>query len=321
MYLRCADMLKSRAAEWKIPGKGEWNALFHNNYQPNSSYINLLWFQGNERFPKVVTKACREEALLRHEFNSLQTVHRHLGASVPKPFDLVCDDGWWMLWMAGLPGARMELRRSYRDSDLAPLIEAIASSHRALRQDVGKGAVDRYTRMVEMPLQALAGYPGTSARFRELLAELAQRATPAWLESVPVIPQHGDLFISNILQHKARWYFVDWEGFGCVDLAAYDVITLALSLLRVCGETPQEWNRQTAAIIPGLMHRYMSGIGLPVPAMALLLPLTLANWSHLHWREKRMGSAEKLCRMLNDYFEHTALWNETFGIPNGSSRG
>src|ERR1035437_2561221 len=120
-------ILSTSAAEWGLPADGEWNFLFHNNYQPAGSTINLLWFHRNDRFPRAVTKMCREPDILEREFRNLQAVHRLAPSCAPRPLHLGCAGEFWMLWMEGVPGSRIPTRRHYPISMLTPALDAIAS--------------------------------------------------------------------------------------------------------------------------------------------------------------------------------------------------
>src|ERR1035437_5871900 len=127
-------ILSTSAAEWGLPAGGEWNFLFHNNYQPTGSTINLLWFHRNEQFPRAVTKMCRDEGILAREFRNLQEVYPLAPRYVPRPMHLGDADGFGMLWMEGVPGRRIPPGRRYPASMLTESVDMLVSIHSAVAQ-------------------------------------------------------------------------------------------------------------------------------------------------------------------------------------------
>ena len=196
----CKRILSTRAAEWGLPTVGEWNLLFHNNYQPTCSTINLLWFYGNEEFPRVVTKMYRDHSVLAQEFQSLQAVYPLAPRYVPRPMHLGEAEGFGMLWMEGVPGRRIPPGRRHAASVLAESVDMLVSIHRAVNKGTEQVDADRHARMVAAPLDAVLESCGPAVR--DGCLALLETATAGWLRTLPVIPQHGDLFIDNILRHR-----------------------------------------------------------------------------------------------------------------------
>jgi hypothetical protein len=304
-------ILSTSAAEWGLPADGEWNFLFHNNYQPASSTINLLWFHQNDEFPRAVTKMCREPDILTREFRTLQTVYKMAPDCAPRPLHLGCADGFWMLWMEGIPGRRISTRRHYPASMLIPALDAIATIHRGVNRGIENSTADRHARMVAAPIDAVLQCEISSAVRAGCLA-LREMVTADWLHALPVIPQHGDLYLDNVLCYRKECHIVDWENFGLIDLPFYDVLTLLLSFLRASGDTPDRWAPALAKEMPMLLDRYARGLQLEGPMPSALLSLTLVNRFYLHWIEKRSAAAAVMYTELAHHFEHTAFWQEVF---------
>src|SRR5205823_689937 len=179
------------------------------------STFNVLWFHGKDRFPRVVTKIGRQESMLTREIQSLRTVYPVAESHVPRPLCLEQKDESWMLWMTGVPGRRSPPRSSYPAPVLQSMVDMVASIHQGLSNPATESAPDRHQRIVEKPFAALMEW-GPSAEVRANCKPLARELSPAWLQKLPVIPQHGDLFLDNVIRDEDRYYVVDWETFGAV---------------------------------------------------------------------------------------------------------
>ena len=307
----CKRILSTRAAEWGLPPGGEWSFLFHNNYQPtgSGSNINLLWFHRDEPFPRAVTKMSRDQSTLAREFQNLQAVYPLAPRHVPRPMHLGEADGFGMLWMEGVPGRRIPPGRRYPASMLAASVDMLVSIHSAVTKGIEQSAVDRHARMVTAPLDAVLQYGGPAVRDR--CVGLLETATAGWLHTIPVIPQHGDLFLDNVLRYREECHIVDWEAFGAVDLPFHDLLTLLLSFLSASASAPEKWDADLRREIPSLIERYARGMQLPASMVSDLLPLTLANRFYLHWIEGRAAAAV-MYTAIKHYFDHTAYWQEVF---------
>lgn len=305
------NVLLSRAGEWGLPEDGKWECLLHNNYQPTISTFNVLWFHGRERFPRVVTKVCQDQSMLDDEFRGLQTVFAAAGAYVPKPLSLDSVDKLWTLWMSGVPGQRVPTRKVYPASLLEPLTDTLASVHSALRQRPSCPSAGRYERMVAKPFAALSNW-GTSAEILAHCKMLAAECSAGWIEQLPVIPQHGDLFLDNVIRDGNCYYLIDWETFGAVDLPFYDLLTLLISVLNASGGEPQRLNPTVSGQFPILIARYARHLALPVSLVTRLLPLTMANWFYLHWLAGRQPILEKMYATISHYVAYKGAWDEVF---------
>lgn len=277
------EILSTRAAEWGLPAGAEWNFLFHNNYQPTRSTINLLWFHRNEQFPRVVTKMLRQgHGVLDQEYQRMQAVFSLVPRYVPRPIYLGDTDGYATLWMEGVRGRRIPPVRQHPESVLTQIADMLVSIHRAVNKGSEQSAADRYAVMIAAPLQAVFQFG--SPTVREGCRALLQTATAGWLQTLPVLPQHGDLFIDNILRYRDEYHIVDWDNFGDINLPFHDLITVLLSLLQASSSTPEQWNRDLRTRIPFLVERYARGIQLQSAVLSVLLPLALANQLYLHCR-------------------------------------
>jgi aminoglycoside phosphotransferase (APT) family kinase protein len=194
--------------------------------------------------------------------------------------------------------------------------ELVASLHVRLRKSTGAGSPDRHRRAVVEPLQTLADF-GPGDAVRAVCARLEAQCTTDWLDTLPVIPQHGDLFVGNVLSMQPSWYVIDWETFGAIDLPGYDLFTLVLSLLRSTGDTPERWDRSLVEQVPALIERYARELGLQPVDLPLLLPLSFANWFYLHWIDGRQEFTKAMFKMLEHYCGHTEMWEAVFVPADG----
>jgi hypothetical protein len=218
-------------------------------------------------------------------------------------------DGFGMLWMEGVPGRRIPPGRRYSASMLATSVDMLISIHRALNKGLEGVAADRHARMVAAPLDAVLQCGGPTVR--DGCLALLETATAGWLQILPAIPQHGDLFLDNVLRYREECHIVDWENYGAIDLPFHDLLTLLLSFLRASASAPEEWDPDLKKVIPSLIERYARGLNLPASTVSVLLPLTLANWFYLHWIEGRAAAAV-MYRAIDHYFEHTGYWQKVF---------
>jgi aminoglycoside phosphotransferase (APT) family kinase protein len=302
------QILTTRALEWGLPAGNDWTFLFHNNYQPTASTINLLWFYADERFPRAVTKMARDRRILAREYRNLQEMYGVAKRYVPRPMHLGESGGFTMLWMEGVPGQRILGR--YSKSLLGELTDILISIHKAVRHDATEPASRRHARLVAEPLEAAIAHGGSAAVRNGCSAVLAA-ATVEWVAGLPVIPQHGDLYLDNVLQHRDVCRIVDWENYGANDLPFHDLLTLLISFLRASAGRTGSWNPRLRNLIPALIDRYTRALQLSRATVAVILPVTLANWFHLHWTEQR-PAAEVMYAVLQHYFEHQSDWQETF---------
>jgi hypothetical protein len=301
--------LLSHAKEWDIPASGDWRFLFYNNYHPQCSDIDVLWFHNGQPFPRVVTKISRERGRPEQEFANLRQVHASAPDCAPKPLHFGPQGDLWMLWMKGVPGVRFT--GEHTPDVLQTIAGTVTSIHKAVARPPETASADRYRRTVTEPLEALADYAGSPA-VREGCRRLAAQAHREWLNGLPVVPQHGDLYGGNLLENAGRWYLVDWESFGMVDLPMYDLYTFLLSLLRTNGSVSAEWKPLLTAEIPPLVRKYAQELQLPAGAAPVLLPLTLANWFYIQWRDGRADFSAGLYKVITDYFAHQSLWEKVF---------
>ncbi len=305
----CRNVLRQHAREWNIPDGGEWRVLLSNNYQPNYSTLALFWFQNGAEFPSVVTKVFGSPEIPTREFENLRAAHAVAPALVPRPLHVGHSGERWMLWMEGMPGRPFHARKDSSGARLAAVVDALLSIHRAKERQSAGG--DRRCRMVSEPLSSLEQF-GDAEPVRAGCARLSALCSEEWLRSVAVIPQHGDFCANNLLSYRNEWRFVDWENYGAIDLPFYDLFTFLISLLRRGEEQPESWNPSLVAQAPGLIDRYARGLNEEFANLSLFLPLTLANWFHLHFVDGRRAFTARMYKTIQHYFEHADLWEEVF---------
>lgn len=314
MIRECRKFLQQQAPDWGLK-EGEWSFVLHNNYHPHCSNMNLLWFRDTEDYPSVVAKVFREPGLPLREFRNQSDAWHHAPDCVPKPLHFAAHgNNFWALWMEGVPGYPFRPERYDRVSHLTSMVDTVASFHAALRKEA---APDRCERMAVAPLGTLMKF-GTSLPVRTGCEEMLAMCTEDWMAGLPTIPQHGDLFLNNMLSHAGRWYILDWETFGKVDLPFYDVVTLVFSWLRTGGATPSEWNQELCSKVPALMRRYAHKLGIQTEFLRKLLPLILANWFHVQWMDDRREFTRLMYGSIRHFFENRAIWEQTF-IGEGTS--
>ena len=303
--------LLDRLAEWRLPAGGEWNFVLHNNYHPHCNNLNVMWFYNGGAFPLVVAKYSDNPAQLEREFENIRRVHECAPAVAPNPLHFGRQGHLWGLWMEGVPGSVLTTAKCYAPDVLRSVVELVASFHSAIRRGREKPEPGRYQHMVQEPLEAVAQF-GPSTAVKAGCAEVAAAISAQWLNSLPVIPQHGDLYSGNILSHRDRYYVVDWEGFGGIDLPFCDLLILLYSLLRDTGKTPTAWDPTLMSQFPSLIRSYAQRLDLTPADVSRLLPLALINWFYAHLKEGRKAFTEDMYRTIQQYFESPEPWKRAF---------
>ena len=310
MINECKAFLRKNTLKWQLPPGGEWTFLFFNNTHPHVTNLDLLWFHDDATSPAVVTKFCPTEAIIRREFENLTKAHDLAPALVPQPLGWQASNGFFGLWMRGVDGFPL-LPGKYRGATLRHAVETLASMHNAFRSQDHQPNRSRYRRVIAEPLESIARFgedPAVGAFFTRLRTAI----TEEWLTSLPIIPQHGDLFPGNLLFQRDEWRIVDWESFGTIDLPTYDLLTLFLALLWEDGDAPSEWNSVLTNELPGLIELYAGKLGLSKNDLSLLLPISLANWFHLQLVDGRQKFTERMYRRIQQYVQAPQLWEQAF---------
>ena len=289
-------LLRRQSDEWGISNVDDWTFLVHNNYHPNNSGLNVFWFQ-RARHPLVVMKACKEPDLPRQEFRNLKAAHASAPDFVPRPLGLHKQGVFWTLWMTGEPGTRLTMKH-VSEAAVQRLCDALVAIQ---TRSVVRMPADRFRDSVCVPLDELQSHPLLSESCKELRAKCTER----WLQSLPWLPQHGDLYGGNILVAGRSWRILDWESFGQIDLPLYDVLSFWLSLAN--GVPPPQWGEAFRRSASGIISRYCRACGVRLKDLGLLLPLLLANRAHQRYSAERNATALAL---LRDYFTRPGEWQD-----------
>jgi len=313
MISQWKSLLQERLSDWDLPPEGDWSFLVFNNYHPQCTNIDLFWFHAGGAFPRVVTKLCSQETVARREYQSLVRVHPYAPMAIPKPLNFEPLDGFWALWMEGVRGAAPR-SEDYDASRLRLLVDLIAGIHSAVRT-AEDGAPERYRRMVLEPIEVVSDF-GQDTSVQEGLAKVRSQVSLDWISSLPVVPQHGDLFSGNLLLDGNQWRVIDWESFGLIDLPCYDLLTLLISLFTQNGGDPDGWDPGLKELAPTLLGAYSQTLGLGPANISLLLPLTLANWFHLQWSDGRQPFAGHMYEIIQAYFKHSEKWHKVLTPRN-----
>lgn len=304
------SFLIEQAANWNLPQDGQWKALFFNNYQPEQSNINLLWFHQGESEPRIVTKMCREPMVLTRESDNMFQVYHEIPDFMPRPLHFGKLGDFWTLWMEGVPGMPFNPDSDYSRTVLRLVGETVVKIHVATRKPASRYGAERHQRMVLDPLNTLSRYSSAAAVIKGA-EQIAIEVSPNWVSALPVIPQHGDLCFGNLIAGKQRMYVLDWETYGLIDLPGCDLITFLLSPLLTTGKALELLPSNAQEDVPGLIDSYAKAIGLCASDFRLLLPLALANWFRSQLNDGHRGFADKLYKVVNQYFENRSVWEDT----------
>jgi hypothetical protein len=320
MIAEWLDFLRQKAPDWNLPAGDKWTCLFHNNYHPHCKSINLLWFYEDAKFPGVVAKLYREPEILQREFANLKAGFAASPRHVPRPLHLGPLGDYWTLWMEGVPGYQFRPEAVHTRGALRSVVDATISIHSGLQTSSDRPDPARWQRMVADPLNTVSRF-GSSALIQERCSSLASSISPDWLMSLPTIPQHGDLFLGNILCHRGVARIVDWESFGFVDLPLYDLITFCFSLLRGEDDRAEPLPRWAMNQMPPLIGRYCKAVGLDNLELRWLVPLSLMNWFQLQWSEGKREFSQGLYRFIEDYFRRPERWEAFLAAAESAGAG
>jgi hypothetical protein len=304
--------LEEHAAGWGLP-PSNWSCLLYNNYQPHYNAINLFWFHKNEGFPKIICKLQREPLLVKREFENLGQVYSRVPSLVARPLHFGLVGGFWSFWVEGRPGRLFPVRSRYSATLASSICDAVIALHRGLRQPHSASADDRYQRVLAGPLEQVERF-GASTLVKDGCQSLLRDIPRNWFDSLPVIPQHGDLAFGNVLVHRRHCYIIDWESFGGTDLPLYDLLTFFLSLIPAGRDQSPPAAFRFYNQVPALVERYSKAFGLDSAGREFFLPLTLANWFYVLWSDGRREVLERMYHRIEAYFARRSWWDSLVGV-------
>jgi hypothetical protein len=306
MVNKLTARLVENSRSWGIPGAGPWRFWLYNNSHAHCTNMDVMWFQDSDEFPRVVTKLDSKPGILAREFENLSMVYSCAPDCVPRPLAFGPVDDFWALWMEGLPG--LPFRRTTSAENLLPIVQMLVRLHSAVRQEPSEPG--RYRREVVDPIQAVAQF-GDSAIVRAACDHLLRTVDEKWIQSLPVIPQHGDLCAGNVISFRGEPRVVDWETFGKVNLPFFDLFTFLVSLIAPDGVPPESPDPDLFELAPALIDAYAQGIGVDA-CTSNLLPLVLVNWFHLMWKDGRANFTARMYRLIEHVFRNPDFWQSLF---------
>jgi len=307
MIKKHKNFLIEMSARWGLTLTKPLKFFIYNNYHPHCTNIDIFWFHAKGKFPCVVTKLSRDRTPLEREYENLKKVFARGLACVPRPLYCGPSGEFHTLWMTGVPGFQIKSGDKRVGKYLDGLVDAIIDLHGRLRSSDSGFDRKRITRFVDEPLETVSKY-GTSDAVQRCCRSLQQYFSNLSTDRIPVILQHGDLFIGNVLRDGRQYYFVDWETFGLVDLPFYDLFTFFASFLSGFGDNPEHWPECITKQLPRLIRKYANHLGLlpinPVP----FFRLTLVNWFHILHLDGRQEVARQRYEFIERYLENEHLW-------------
>jgi hypothetical protein len=298
------SFLSEQSAGWGLPSSTGWNFWLYNNSHPHITNLDVMWFHGDDRFPRVVTKLDRNPDTLAREFENLSSVYSRIPDLVPRPLHFGRWEQYWALWLEGIPGSPFGCSTSNLDT----IVQTLLSFHSAVRS--GNCRPERYRRMAQDPLENAAR--SASSAVRSGCDRLLRSIDAKWLDSLPVIPQHGDFFPDNVSLFQGQSRVLDWETFGAIDLPLYDLVTFLASLVVPTESALSTLDVKTARDVQAAVERYAKGIGLTHADIELLLPLSLVNWRLLMQLDGRTKFVARMDGLIEHYFEHPEIWHRVF---------
>ncbi len=254
----------------------------------------------------MVTKLDRKPDTLAREFENLAYVYSRVPELVPRPLTFGRWEQYWALWIEGIAGVPF----GNSTGSLGTVVDTLLSFHCAVRGRHCQREHSRYHRMVQDPLENAARC--ASSAVRRGCGRLLRRIDANSLDSLPVIPQHGDFYPANVTLFRGQLRVLDWETFGTVDLPLYDLVTFLVSLLISTKSPFPALNGIVCRDLPAAVERYADGIGLTDEDIEILLPLSLVNWRRLMELDGREKFVTRMDGLIEHYFEHPGIWHTIF---------
>jgi hypothetical protein len=305
------DFLYDKCPSWGLGPLHRVHFFIYNNYHPHCTNINIFWFGGNKKSPIVFTRLSRDPSPLEHEYGSLHQLRDKGVLCTPRPLHFGFLSGFHSLWMTGMPGYRIKPGDVSVSSYLGDLTTALASMHNKIRNHASRSTISRTENFLIGPLESVRTFGG--AKLASLFKKHYENGSRKLLDGVlPIIGQHGDMSVGNVLREGKNFFFVDWESFSVLDWPAFDLFTLLTSILDGFGDDASAWPVAFTRQLPSSIRSYCNRISLPLESAEPLFYLTLINWFHLQYQEGREAGYKRKYRILENSLENKNLWLKTF---------
>ena len=277
--------------------------LAYNNFDRTTSSVLLSIFSSDGTEPAVVAKLCAKVEHLAREFENLRAVRRAVPEVAPLPLFLDRVGGYGVLGMKAVHGGGVSGWAECRDR-LPAVVDLLVRVHGALREMDGRE--DGLRRSVEDALQCLAGHKqdlrtwAAAARVSEEVMAAVEKGR------LPLIPQHGDFYLRNILFRGREVFVIDWEDFGEVCVPGYDLFSLFLDFFvpwKAGGTDRFFGDARLAEVLRTATRAYFKALEVPLDLAGALLGFTVIR--RFTYSEQMGRSASgRLRQRVQGYFEN-----------------
>ncbi len=266
--------------------------LLYSNRGETRSSVLVFVFAPGEPDPRAIVKLRRDRESVAREAHTLRRLSLEIPGRVPR-VHLTGEIGRWafvaMEGMAGQPITPWEF-----ETHAGALLRALVEIHGPMRG----GMADKATVGAEMlePLREFERVWGSGCADLALLCRsLRERVETLRGVGFPVIPQHGDFCLDNVLVGRDRGVVVlDWEEFATVQLPGYDLVVLFASLV---GRNVLE-ERKLAHLLAESLRVYAREMGVEARWLGVLVPLSMIRFVLFCAGEERLEPAELVLSRL-----------------------
>jgi hypothetical protein len=245
----------------------------------------FLQFFPSGHVPVGVRIEDRDEGALQREHRVLAEMSTLYGVIIPRPLALDGIGKSQMLIVESVPHQRTSLAEMCSLSPMVTrsLVDFLTGEGREPLPPESRISEQEFADCVAMLPEGLRGV---------IADRSVAKGWDDWLQRQPAVPQHCDFAKNNIGRTKDGFVIFDWEDYGAVNLAGFDVAVLLSS---GC-----DFDAAQLALLLDGSHGAKTGAGFITEIMSGLLPenfdwrdFILINLTLFHALKKRLGYSEQ----------------------------
>lgn len=257
---------------------------------------NIQLFSGDAKFFHI---KIGDGYPLAKEFEAINQAWRLYPEFAPKPISLIEIDG---INISILEGVKHE---AVTTADLrsvpSGIFDGIRSFFAQTRTAIHTSNTDaRRNQVLSETIERFKNQP-----FGKHLERLLENENPEFLLALPRVAQHGDFAGANLGQRDGKLKCFDWEDFGYVDFAGFD---LCILIMWMCGFSADVLEKNLHGAEPTaekkLLRSYAETFGLDQNSLRRLLPIFAGIFLHMKYEfDYGPNIKSKILDFMNRYFQ------------------